>query len=490
MRRLVSDTLVIAERNLIRLPRSPDLLLAFTVQPIMFVLLFVYVFGGAINTPGYSYVDFLIPGIIVQNIAFGGFVTALGLNEDLHKGLIDRFRSLPMARPAVLAGRTLADVVTNTLSVIVLVITGLIIGFSFGTSAGEVLAGFGILLLFGYAFSWVFALLGLLVNSPESANSLGFIAVFPLTFISSAFVPVDSMPAALQWFADINPFTIVVDAMRALWLGAPAGNSIWGAVGVVDRDPRRLRAAGGAALPQDGRHALSGGRRLATIRGVRSRRPRLRTLAVVAAALIGAGVLAVAAANAVVLLGGDGSSDVAGAPHAQVALLLGAKVEPSGRPSAMLRDRIAIAAQLYRDGKVERVLASGDHGTTDYDEVNAMKRELVARGVPERDVFTDHAGFDTWSSVVRARKVFRVSSVLVVTQRFHLARAVWLARRAGLTAHGVDADLHGYGRQGKLSQVREVLARVKAVGEVATGAQPRYLGPAIPITGDASASAG
>ena len=117
MRRLVSDTLVIAERNLVRLPRAPDLLLAFTVQPIMFVLLFVYVFGGAISTPGYSYVDFLIPGIIVQNIAFGGFVTALGLNEDLHKGLIDRFRSLPMARAAVLAGRTLADVVTNTLSV-------------------------------------------------------------------------------------------------------------------------------------------------------------------------------------------------------------------------------------------------------------------------------------------------------------------------------------------------------------------------------------
>jgi ABC transporter DrrB family efflux protein len=230
VRRLVSDTLVIAERNLVRLPRAPDLLLAFTVQPIMFVLLFVYVFGGAISTPGYSYVDYLIPGIIVQNIAFGGFVTALGLNEDLHKGLIDRFRSLPMARPAVLAGRTLADVVTNSLSVCVLVITGLIIGFTFHASAGEIVAGFGILLLFGYAFSWVFALLGLLVSSPEAANSLGFIAVFPLTFISSAFVPVASMPSALQWFAKINPFTIVVDAMRALWLGAPTGNYVWGAV--------------------------------------------------------------------------------------------------------------------------------------------------------------------------------------------------------------------------------------------------------------------
>jgi ABC-2 type transport system permease protein/oleandomycin transport system permease protein len=228
--RLVSDTLVIAERNLVRLTRAPDLLIAFTVQPVMFVLLFVYVFGGAIVTPGYSYEDFLLPGIIVQNIAFGGFVTALGLNEDLHKGLIDRFRSLPMARPAVLAGRTLADVVTNSLSVAVLVVTGLIIGFSFNASPLEILAGFGLLLLFGYAFSWVFALLGMLVSSPESANSVGFLAVFPLTFISSAFVPVDSMPGALRWFAEINPFTVVVDAMRALWIGAPAGNHIWGAV--------------------------------------------------------------------------------------------------------------------------------------------------------------------------------------------------------------------------------------------------------------------
>ncbi len=229
MRRLVTDTLVIAARNLVRLPRAPDLLLAFTVQPVMFVLLFVYVFGGAIVTPGYDYVDFLIPGIIVQNIAFGGFVTALGLNEDLHKGLIDRFRSLPMARPAVLAGRTLADVVTNAISVGILLVTGLIIGFSFDASLVEIVAGLGLLLLFGYAFSWVFALLGLMVSSPEAANSLGFIAVFPLTFISSAFVPADSMPAGLQWFAEINPFTVVVDAMRTLWLDAPGG-SVWGAV--------------------------------------------------------------------------------------------------------------------------------------------------------------------------------------------------------------------------------------------------------------------
>jgi ABC transporter DrrB family efflux protein len=229
VRRLVTDTVVIAERNLIRLPRAPELLLAFTVQPIMFVLLFRYVFGGAISTPGFTYVDFLIPGIIVQNIAFGGFVTAIGLNEDVHKGLIDRFRSLPMSRAAVLAGRTLSDVVTNALSCVILVVTGLIIGFTFHASALEIIAGFVLLLFFGYAFSWFFAWVGLLVGSPEAANSVGFIAVFPLTFISSAFVPVATMPSPLKEFAEINPFTIVVDAMRALWIGAPAHNYVWGA---------------------------------------------------------------------------------------------------------------------------------------------------------------------------------------------------------------------------------------------------------------------
>jgi ABC transporter DrrB family efflux protein len=229
MSRLVGDTLIVAERNLTRIKRAPDILTAFTIQPIMFLLLFVYVFGGAINTPGYDYKDFLLPGIMVQNIAFGGFVTAIGLNEDLTKGLIDRFRSLPMARPAVLAGRTLSDIGTNAISITVLLATGLIIGFSFHASALEIVGGIGLLLLFGYAFSWVFALLGLLVSSPESANSLGFIAVFPLTFISSAFVPVESMPDALQWFAEENPFTIVVNAMRALWIGAPAENYVWGA---------------------------------------------------------------------------------------------------------------------------------------------------------------------------------------------------------------------------------------------------------------------
>ena len=227
MRRLVMDTLVIAERNLIRLPRAPELLLAFTVQPIMFLLLFRYVFGGAITTPGLAYVQFLIPGIIVQNIAFGGFVTALGLNEDVHKGLIDRFRSLPMARAAVLAGRTLSDVVTNSLSVVILLVTGVIIGFSFNADVLHVAAGILLLLLFGYAFSWVFAFVGLIASTPESANSVAFIAIFPLTFISSAFVPVASMPPVLQAFARVNPFTITVNAMRSLWLGLPPGNYVW-----------------------------------------------------------------------------------------------------------------------------------------------------------------------------------------------------------------------------------------------------------------------
>src|SRR5258705_10733391 len=157
MKRLIPDTLVLAERNLVRLPRAPDLLIAFTIQPVMFVLLFAFVFGGAIEPPGYDYVDFLIPGIIAQNIAFGRFGTALGLAEDMNKGLIDRFRSLPTARASVLAGRPLADVVTNTVSIVVLLVTGLIIGFSFNASAPEILAGFGLLLLFGFAFSWIFA---------------------------------------------------------------------------------------------------------------------------------------------------------------------------------------------------------------------------------------------------------------------------------------------------------------------------------------------
>ena len=226
----VSDTVVIAKRNLLRIPRQPDLLIAYTIQPVMFIVLFVYVFGGAISTPGYDYVDFLMPGIITQSIAFGGFVTAIGLNEDLRKGLIDRFRSLPMTRSAVLAGRTIADIVLNTFSLAVMLTVGFIVGFNFDSPVYEIVAGIVLLLLFGYAFSWFFALMGMLASSPESAQSVGFLVIFPLTFASSAFVPTDSMPTWLQKFADINPFTIVVNAVRALWLSAPAENYVWGAL--------------------------------------------------------------------------------------------------------------------------------------------------------------------------------------------------------------------------------------------------------------------
>jgi ABC transporter DrrB family efflux protein len=226
----VSDALVLAKRNLLRIPRAPDLLMSFTGQPVMFVLLFAYVFGGAIKTPGYSYIDFLMPGIIVQTMSFGGFITAVGLAEDLKKGLIDRFRSLPMSRAAVLAGRTLADVVTNSISITVMLVVGVIAGFSFDAPLLHIVGGILLLLLFGYAFSWVFAFVGLTASSPEAAQSLGFMFIFPLTFVSSAFVPVESMPGALQAFAEVNPFTIVVDAMRSLFLGTPAGNDVWGAV--------------------------------------------------------------------------------------------------------------------------------------------------------------------------------------------------------------------------------------------------------------------
>jgi len=227
---VLADAQVILKRNLIGFLRQPEILIGYTVQPIMFVLLFVYVFGGAINTGSLDYVDFLIPGILVQTICFGGALTAVGLTEDLNKGLIDRFRSLPMARSAVLAGRTLADVVVNCFEIAIMLIVGVIVGFSFhDTTLVRVILGIVLLLLFGFAFSWIFALIGLYASSSESAQQFGFIAVFPLTFISSAFVPVASMPSVLRAIADVNPFTITVDAIRALFLGTPAHNAVWGA---------------------------------------------------------------------------------------------------------------------------------------------------------------------------------------------------------------------------------------------------------------------
>jgi ABC transporter DrrB family efflux protein len=227
----VSDTLVLAKRSLFRIRRQPDLLVGYTIQPIMFVLLFVYVFGGAIATPGFEdYTDFLLPGIIVQSMVFGGFVTALGLSEDVKKGLIDRFRSLPMWTPAVVTGRIIADIGTNAIQLVILFAVGFVIGFRFDSTALEIFAGILLLFLIGYAFSWVFAFLGLTASSPEAANAYGFTILFPLTFISSAFVPTETMPSWLEPFAEHNPFTTMVDAARALFLGTPAGNDVWLAV--------------------------------------------------------------------------------------------------------------------------------------------------------------------------------------------------------------------------------------------------------------------
>jgi ABC transporter DrrB family efflux protein len=196
----------------------------------MFVLLFVYVFGGAIDTPGLDYVDFLMPGIIVQSMVFGGFVTALGLADDLKKGLMDRFRSLPMSRSAVLTGRTLADVFSNVVQLIVMIGVGLLVGFSFKTGLLEIVGGIALLLLIGYAFSWVFAFIGLTASSAEAANAFGFTILFPMTFVSSAFVPVESMPSWLEVVAENNPFTKMVNAARDLFVDVSAGNDVWLAV--------------------------------------------------------------------------------------------------------------------------------------------------------------------------------------------------------------------------------------------------------------------
>ena len=216
-----SDTLAITWRNLLMLRRVPQLLVFSTIQPVLFVLMFRYVFGGAIRVPGVHYVDFLMPGIFAQTVTFGSINTGVGLAQDLGTGLIERFRSLPMARSAVLAGRTVADVVRNTLVVTLMVTVGFMVGFRVHTNAIAFLASVGLLLLFGFALSWVFALIGLSTANPESAQAAAFPLLAPLVFASSAFVPLKSMPGWLQVFAAHQPVTITVDAVRALVLGGP-----------------------------------------------------------------------------------------------------------------------------------------------------------------------------------------------------------------------------------------------------------------------------
>lgn len=224
--RFFSDMLVITERNLLALVRIPQSLFFSSVQPIMFVLLFRYVFGGAINVPGHSYVDFLMPGIFLQTVAFGSIGTAIGLAEDLQKGFIERFRSLPMARSAVLAGRTSADLVRNIGVLILITVVGLLVGFRIQTSIWAFVAGLLLLLLFAYGLSWGFSVIGLLAPNTETAQVMSFPLLFPLTFASSAFVPVQSMPGWLQPFANNQPFSIMVDAMRALSNGGPTADYV------------------------------------------------------------------------------------------------------------------------------------------------------------------------------------------------------------------------------------------------------------------------
>ncbi len=217
----------ITRRNLLRIIRTPRLLVFSSIQPVMFVLLFRYVFAGAIHAPGGSYVDYLMPGIFVQTALFGGASTAVGLATDLQGGMVDRFRSLPMARSAVLAGRTVADLVRNILVVLLMVIVGLLVGFRFHGTPWTDLGGVGMVLLFGYAFSWVFAAIGLIVKDPETAQVAGFLPLFPLVFASSAFVPVRSMPGWLQAFANVQPVSVTVNTVRSLVIGGPVEHWLW-----------------------------------------------------------------------------------------------------------------------------------------------------------------------------------------------------------------------------------------------------------------------
>ncbi|WP_327343799.1 ABC transporter permease [Streptomyces europaeiscabiei] len=217
----IRDSLVVAKRNLIRMSRIPEMVIFGLIQPVMFVVLFSYVFGGSMNVGGTTdpavYREFLMAGIFAQTVTFATAGAGAGIADDMHKGLIDRFRSLPMARGAVLTGRTLADLVQTALTLAVLAVVALLVGWRTHTSIGEVLGAFGLLLLLGYAFTWVGALIGLSVRTPEAATSGGLIWLFPVTFISNAFVDSSRMTPWLQHVADWNPFSATVQACRLLF---------------------------------------------------------------------------------------------------------------------------------------------------------------------------------------------------------------------------------------------------------------------------------
>ena len=224
------DTLTITGRNLTTLRRVPQLLVFSTIQPILFVVMFRYVFGGEITIPGVrSYVDYLMPGIFAQTVAFGALTTGIGLSEDLGAGMIERFRSLPMARSAVLAGRTLADLCRNVFVVALMVGMGLLVGFRIHRGVLPFVGGLALLLLFGFAMSWVFSIVGLSVPNAETAQAAAFPLIFPLVFASSAFVRTDVMPGWLQAFAENQPVTATVNAVRALSLDAATAERLIGA---------------------------------------------------------------------------------------------------------------------------------------------------------------------------------------------------------------------------------------------------------------------
>jgi ABC-2 type transport system permease protein/oleandomycin transport system permease protein len=215
----LADSRVMATRQLRKVLRRPMYVVYLFVQPVIFVLLFRYVFGGAISTGRVSYVNYLLPGIIVMTAIFGALTTGLGLTEDLKAGVVDRFRSLPIARSAVLVGRTAADLLTNTVTLVVMLLIGLAVGFRPSQPVYEVVLALVLVLAFAYVFSWIAGFIGLIVRDPETAQSVGFIWVFPLVFASSAFVPTTTMPGIIRTFADVNPVSLTVNASRALMIG-------------------------------------------------------------------------------------------------------------------------------------------------------------------------------------------------------------------------------------------------------------------------------
>ena len=223
LRYVFEDGVVIAKRNVIKIKRVPEVLMFVLVSPIMFVLLFAYIFGSAIDIPGGSYREFLIGGIFAQTVIFGATFTGAGLAEDMQKGIINRFRSLPMSPSAVVVGRTASDVVYNTLTLIIMALTGLLVGWRINNGFWNALLAFGLLLLFAYAFSWIMALVGLIVPSVEVINNASFVVIFPLTFVANTFVPVDGFPAILRTFAEWNPVSTLTQAVRELFGNIPPG---------------------------------------------------------------------------------------------------------------------------------------------------------------------------------------------------------------------------------------------------------------------------